>query len=64
MAYAYTETMLTRAKVEDPEIFAVKGMSKSEMQAHLVHNMCLPYTKVNASLFRNTTADIKEKRYL
>ena len=31
-AAAYTETMLTRAKVEDPEIFAVKGMSKSEMQ--------------------------------
>ena len=31
-ANAYTETMLTRAKVEDPEIFAMKGMSKSEMQ--------------------------------
>ena len=31
MATAYTETMLTRAKVEDPEIFAMKGMSKSEM---------------------------------
>ena len=31
-ATAYTETMLVRAKVEDPEIFAVKGMSKHEMQ--------------------------------
>ena len=64
MATAYTETMLTRAKLEDPEIFAVKGMSKSEMQTHLVHNMCLPYKKLNASVFRNTTASIKEKRYL
>ena len=40
-ATAYTETMLTRAKVEDPEIFAVKGMSKHEMQQHLINNMCL-----------------------
>tara|TARA_B110000305_G_C18868612_1_gene372078 strand:+ start:161 stop:319 length:159 start_codon:yes stop_codon:yes gene_type:complete len=30
-ATAYTETMLTRAKAEDPEVFAVKGMSKDEM---------------------------------
>ena len=42
-ALAYTEVMLLRAKTEDPEIFAKKGMSKSEMQAHMVHNMCLPY---------------------
>ena len=30
-ASAYTETMLTRAQVEDPEIFAKKGMNKHEM---------------------------------
>ena len=42
-ATAYTETMLTRAKLEDPEVFAMKGLSKGEMQKHLVHNMCLPY---------------------
>ena len=40
-ATAYSETMLTRAQVEDPEIFAMRGMSKQEMQAHLVNNMCI-----------------------
>ena len=40
-ATAYTETMLTRAKAEDPEIFAMRGMAKEEMQQHLVNNMCL-----------------------
>ena len=54
-AYAYTETMLTRAKLEDPEIFAVRGMSKQEMQANLVHNMCLPYSKYHARIYRDTT---------
>ena len=47
--------MLTRAKLEDPEIFAVRGMSKQEMQANLVHNMCLPYSKYHARIFRDTT---------
>ena len=31
-ATAYTETMLTRAKAEDPEIFAMRNISKEEMQ--------------------------------
>ena len=30
-ATAYTETMLLRAKAANPEIFALKGMSKEEM---------------------------------
>ena len=63
-ATAYTETMLTRAKAEDPEIFALRGMSKAEMQAHLTHNMCLPYAKVHSKVFRETTAKINEKTYL
>ena len=63
-ATAYTETMLTRAKAEDPEIFAMRGMSKGEMQAHLTHNMCLPYAKVHSKVFRETTAKINEKNYL
>ena len=63
-ATAYTETMLTRAKAEDPEIFAMRGMSKEEMQAHLTHNMCLPYAKVHSKVFRETTAKITEKNYL
>ena len=62
-ATAYTETMLTRAKVEDPEIFAVKGMSKQEMQQHLINNMCLPYAKLNANQYRRTYAEMKEKAY-
>ena len=63
-ATAYTETMLSRAKAEDPEIFAMRGMSKHEMQQHLVHNMCLPYAKVHAKVFRETTAKLHEKNYL
>ena len=63
-ATAYTETMLTRAKAEDPDIFAMKGMSKSEMQTHLAHNMCLPYSKLHSKVFRETTAKIHEKNYL
>ena len=55
--------MLTRAKVEDPEIFAVKGMSKHEMQQHMINNMCLPYAKINANQYRITLAQQKEKAY-
>ena len=57
-ATAYTETMLTRAKAEDPEIFAMRGMSKEEMQSHLINNMCLQYSKLQAKVFRETTAKI------
>ena len=63
-ALAYTEVMLNRAKAEDPEIFAKKGMSKSEMQAHMVHNMCLNYSKVQAKMFRERTASIYDEQYL
>ena len=63
-ATAYTETMLTRAQVEDPEVFAMRGMSKQEMQAHLVNNMCIQYSKLNARVFRDTTAKIDDKNYL
>ena len=61
---AYTETMLTRARAEEPEIFALKGMSKPEMQVHLIHNMCLPYAKFSAHMFRDRTAKINEENYL
>ena len=63
-ATAYTETMLTRAKAEEPEIFAIKGMSKQEMQVNMVNNMCLPYKKLQNRAFRDTTAKINEKAYL
>ena len=56
--------MLTRAKLEDPEVFAMKGMSKAEMQTHLIHNMCLPYKQMHAKVFRDTTAKFTEKNYL
>ena len=63
-ALAYTEVMLHRAKAEDPEIFAKKGMSKSEMQAHMVSNMCLPYQKIQTKMFRERTASIYDEMYL
>ena len=63
-ASAYTETMLTRAQVEDPEIFAKKGMNKHEMQTLMVNNMCLEYSKLHSKVFRETSASIKEKNYL
>tara|TARA_B110000285_G_C14767893_1_gene442630 strand:+ start:371 stop:595 length:225 start_codon:yes stop_codon:yes gene_type:complete len=56
--------MLTRAQVEDPEIFAKKGMSKNEMQSLMVNNMCLEYSKLHSKVFRETAASIKEKNYL
>ena len=56
--------MLTRAKVEDPEVFAMKGISKSEMQSHLVHNMCLPYKKYQTRVYRETNAKFTEQHYL
>ena len=63
-ATAYTETMLTRAKAEDPEIFAMRGMAKEEMQMHLVNNMCLQYKKLHAKVFREATVKIEQKNYL
>ena len=63
-ALAYTEVMLARAKAEEPDIFAIKGMDKGEMQMHLVHNMCLPQAKLNAKLFRERTAALNEEMYL
>lgn len=61
---AYTEVMLVRAKAEDPEIFAKKGMSKAELQTHMVHNMCLKYHKIHAKMFRDRTAAIYDEIYL
>ena len=52
-ANSYTKIMLNRAAVEDPEVFAVKGVSKAEMHANLVHNMCLPYKTLHARAFRD-----------
>ena len=56
--------MLTRAKLEEPEFFAMKNMSKEEMQQIMIHNMCLPYAKYQAKAFRDTTAKINENHYL
>ena len=56
--------MLVRAKVEDPGFFAKKGISKEELQSHMINNMCLPYGKLQAQVFRETTAKITEKNYL
>lgn len=61
---AYTETMLIRAKTEDPEIFAKKGMSKAEMQTHMINNMCLKYNKLHTKMFRERTAAIYDEYYL
>ena len=55
--------MLVRKMAEDPEYFAVKGMSKPEMQANMIHNMCLPYTKFHAKAFRDRNAKITERNY-
>ena len=39
-------------------------MNKEEMKANMIHNMCLPYKKLHARVFRDTTAAINEKNYL
>ena len=63
-AEAYSGILLRRAEVEDPAIFAVKGMSKEEMHLQMIQNMCLPYAHQKALSFRDATAKINEKRYL
>ena len=63
-ANAYSMTVLNRAQIEDPEIFAVKGMNKEELCAYMARNMCLNEAQMRARLFRETTARINEKNYL
>lgn len=63
-AESYTKIMLNRALIEDPEVFAVKGISRKEMHMNLVHNMCLPYKSLHARAFRDQTVRISEKNYL
>ena len=63
-ATAYNETMLKRMENEKPEFFEENNINKRLMVAHLTNNMCLPYTKYKSTVFRRTTADLKEKEQL
>ena len=63
-ADAFTKVMLDRAQVDDQEIFAVKGISREELHAQMVKNMCLGQVHHKARMFRETTARINEDHYL
>ena len=56
--------MVSRVAKESPEYFDEIGMSRHELEAHLTHNMCLPYSKYFARIKRDTTAAIVEKKFL
>ncbi len=63
-AFAYSTAMIEKAKDEDNDLFADRGMSQDEMVEHLVNSMCLPYRKSHAAQFRETKAKQMEKHYL
>lgn len=56
--------MLRRIEKDTPEFFEERGMPKNEMAVYLVNNICLPYAKQEAKVFREATTRIKEKEYL
>eukprot|EP00356_Strombidium_inclinatum_P011806 CAMPEP_0170491980 /NCGR_PEP_ID=MMETSP0208-20121228/11465_1 /TAXON_ID=197538 /ORGANISM="Strombidium inclinatum, Strain S3" /LENGTH=119 /DNA_ID=CAMNT_0010767645 /DNA_START=30 /DNA_END=389 /DNA_ORIENTATION=+ len=63
-ASAYADAMLEKAKDEDNDLYADRGLSHDEMVEHLVNTMCLPYRKAHASQFRQSKADQMSKHYL
>ena len=63
-ATAYNETMLKRLDKEKPEFYEDNNISKAELIAHLTNNMCLTYSKYKSKVFRDTTAQLKEKEHL
>jgi hypothetical protein len=63
-ATAYNETMLQRLEKEKPEFYEENNINKRELVAHLTNNMCLAYTKYKSKVFRDTTAQLKEKEHL
>ncbi len=64
-ATAFNETMLKRLEKEKPEFYEENNISsRGELVAHLTNNMCLQYTKYKSKVFRDTTAQLKEKEHL
>ena len=63
-ATAYNETLLKRLEAERPEFYEENELSKAELVAHLVNNMCLPFAKFRGRVFRDATAQLKEKEHL
>ena len=59
-AAAYSDTMLQRLENEVPDYFRDKGVSRTDMMASLMNNICLPITKAHGAQFRDTTARFKE----
>ena len=63
-AMAYADTLLQRLETEQPEYFKESEMSRGELTAHLVNNICYPVTKAYSRQFRETTANMFEKKHL
>ena len=61
---AYADTLLQRLETEQPDYFKESEMSRGEMTAHLVNNICYPVTKAYSRQFRETTANLHEKKHL
>ena len=62
-AAAYNETMLKRLEKEKPEFYEENNIDKHEMIAHLVNNMCLPYSKYRSKVYRDSVADDIEHKH-
>ena len=63
-ATAYTHTMLKRLEKEKPEFYEENNVHKDVLAADLINNMCLPYSKLKSSMYRQRTAELKEKEHL
>ncbi len=63
-AAAYNDTMLMRLEKERPDFYEENNINKKELAAHLNNNMCLAYSKYKSKVFRDTTAQLKEKEHV
>ena len=63
-AAAYPETLVIRVLAEQEDFFEQKGVSRHEFMTHSINNMCRSIGKHHSNVFRDTTAQIREKDHL
>eukprot|EP00355_Strombidium_rassoulzadegani_P003284 CAMPEP_0168614876 /NCGR_PEP_ID=MMETSP0449_2-20121227/4210_1 /TAXON_ID=1082188 /ORGANISM="Strombidium rassoulzadegani, Strain ras09" /LENGTH=138 /DNA_ID=CAMNT_0008655589 /DNA_START=12 /DNA_END=428 /DNA_ORIENTATION=+ len=67
-AKAYSSLVISRAKEEDPEVFAndpvLSKLDDQELVNKFATNMCFKQRKMAASAFRAATASVRDKYYL
>jgi len=64
LATSFNELMVLRLLKEKPDYLEEHNISKAELVTHLTNNMCLREQKYFSKVFRDTTAQLRSKRYL